>query len=186
MKKSGNTSLTDLPLRNNQEELVKLMVTYNPSEQMRFSCYPERCVTGSAPTLAKVAEQYGIENSLKWIVLQLNDFCNSIAFKEENKPQLVEMKQIARLMFNRYFHLKLSEVMLFFNNLKCGDYGALYGRLDVIQVFNALNKFMKQRGSIIDKIDKQEQERKRIAAKKNAISYQEYLARKAKKENKTI
>ena len=66
-------------------EVEKLMMTYHPGNQIAFSKYPERCVTGKSPTLIDVKKKYGLSNAKKWIVIEINDYQNFCCIKEDSK-----------------------------------------------------------------------------------------------------
>lgn len=165
---------------------MKLLGKFNPSLQSKCYANPMRCVKGSAPTLAVVRRDYGEQVAVDWLAIELNDYQNFVGVKEEDKATFDVVSELSKMILGRYYYLKLSEIMLFLQKLKYGDYGEMYGRIDAVRILRALRLFTTDRNEIIDRHDQEESSRKRIEAKKNAISYQEYLARKAKKENKTI
>lgn len=165
---------------------MKLLGEFNPSLQNKCYAHPVRCVYGKAPTLAAVRRDYGEQVAVDWLVIELNDYQNFVGVKEEGKTTFDVINELSKMILGRYYYLKLSEIMLFLQKLKYGDYGEMYGRVDAVRILRALRLFITDRNEIIDRHEQEENSRKRIAAKKNAISYQEYLARKAKKGNKTI
>ena len=168
MMQSGTSS--QMVCYKSKEEAVRLLTTYNPSEQVKFARFPERCVCGSAPTLAKIKAEYGEEVMVKWLVIELNDYNNFVGVKEENKNSLEVMKEVAQMIYNRYYHLKLSEVMLFFQRLKYGDYGEMYGSVDAVRILRAFKNFMYDRNRIIDKVAQEEREKAEAESRKNAIT----------------
>lgn len=164
------------------EELLK---QYNPSLQPKYCQYPKRCILGKAPTLHDIKALYGAKTVESWLIIQLNDFNESVNFKEDKKIQIPNMVQIARMTIAKFYYLKLSEVMLFFFNLKLGEYGKLYGRIDTITFFTALKQFFTYRGELIDQAIKEKQRAERDEAEKHAISYEEYCKR-YKNQNKDV
>nr|DAK27569.1 MAG TPA: bacterial xenogeneic silencer [Caudoviricetes sp.] len=164
------------------EELLK---QYNPSLQPKYCQYPKRCILGKAPTLHDIKALYGAKTVESWLIIQLNDFNESVNFKEDKKIQIPNMVQIARMTIAKFYYLKLSEVMLFFFNLKLGEYGKLYGRIDTITFFTALKQFFTDRGELIDQAIKEKQRAERDEAEKHAISYEEYCKR-YKNQNKGV
>lgn len=169
-----------------KEEARELLGKFNPSLQSKCYANPIRCVKGSAPTLAVVRRDYGEQVAVDWLAIELNDYQNFVGVKEEGKATFDVVSELSKMILGRYYYLKLSEIMLFLQKLKYGDYGEMYGRIDAVRILRALRLFITDRNEIIDRHEQKENSRKRIEAKKNAISYQEYLAMKAKKENKTI
>lgn len=147
---------------------------------MQHKCYayPERCVNGSAPTLAVVNRDYGELVAVDWLTIELNDYQNFLGVKEESKATLEIICELSRMILGRYYFLKLSELMLFFQKLKYGDYGEMYGCVDAVRILRALRLFMSERSAIINRIEEEGREKRREAERKNAISYEEYIARK--------
>lgn len=165
---------------------MKLLGEFNPSLQNKCYAHPVRCVYGKAPTLAAVRRDYGEQVAVDWLVIELNDYQDFVGVKEEGKTTFDVINELSKMILGRYYYLKLSEIMLFLQKLKYGDYGEMYGRVDAVRILRALKLFITDRNEIIDKHEQEESSRKRIAAKKNAISYQEYLARKNKTQYKAI
>lgn len=182
--RSQNTSLT---VSKTKEEAVRLMKAYNPSEGVRFSQYPERCVMGKAPTLAEVRRDYGASIVRKWMVIQINDYSDFAIVNEDRKPDLVLVQQLADMIVARYYWLKMSEVMLFFTRMKYGDYGETYGSIDATRILWMLKAFLDERARIIDRCEQERRERQAAEDRKRAISREEYERLKAlkKKEQET-
>lgn len=156
---------------------MELLERFNPSLQYKCYAHPERCVSGSAPTLAEVNRDYGEQVALDWIVIELNDYQGFVGVKEENKAKLDVVCGLSRMILGRYYYLNLSELMLFFQKLKYGDYGEMYGCVDAVRILRALRSFVFDRNIIIDKMEQAERERKQEEDRKNAISYEEYIER---------
>lgn len=172
MKRLDVTCTTTL--RMTKADAVKLMQVYNPSEQVRFARYPERCVMGGAPTLAEVSRDYGRGIAKRWLVIELNDFNNFVGVKEDKKPSVAVMDEIAEMIINRYYFLKLSEVMLFFQGLKYGDYGEMFGLVDAVRILRAFRSFLDVRVCIIASEEQRMREEMESRERKNAISYDDY------------
>lgn len=76
--------------------------------------------------------------------------------------------------------------MLFFQRLKYGDYGEMYGCIDAVRIMRALRTFFDERNQIIEKIEQRERERKMEEGRKNAVSYEEYTEIKKRKNNHKV
>lgn len=176
-----SSSMSCLTISKSKEEAKELLEKFNPSVQHRCYAYPERCVSGSAPTLAVVNRDYGELVAVDWLTIELNDYQNFIGVKEENKATLDVVCELSRMILGRYYFLKLSELMLFFQKLKYGDYGEMYGCIDAVRILRALRTFVSERNVIIDRLGQAEREKKRDEERKNAISYEEYIKRKKRK-----
>lgn len=151
------------------------MKLYNPSEQTRYAMFPERCILGKAPTLASVARDYGQGVVESWLVIELNDYNNFVGGKEEGKLELNMLIELARMIAARYYYLKLSELMLFFQKLKYGEFGKHYGYIDAVQILAAIPSFLLYRSRVIGEANQKEDEKRREEAKKNAVSLEQYF-----------
>ena len=75
--------------------------------------------------------------------------------------------------------LKAAEIMLFLSRFKAGMYGKFYGGDSyALTVTTALQKFMEERASWLDKIEREETQRRMDESMKNAITFEEYKRRK--------
>lgn len=167
-------------------EARRLLEEYNPSEQTTVACNPTFCVMCDAPTLAKVKEEYGDQVVYDWLALELNNYQDFVGVKEEKKAPYEIIKELSRMMLNRYYYLKLTEFMLFFQRLKYGDYGEMYGCVDAVRILKAIKGFIDDRNILIDKELARQREEQYKRDKANAVSREEYERRKAERERKCI
>lgn len=116
----------------------------------------------------------------------MNDYQNFVGVKEENKATFGVVQEMSKMILSRYYFLKLSELMLFFQRLKYGDYGEMYGCIDAVRIMRALRTFFDERNQIIEKIEQRERERKMEEDRKNAVSYEEYIEIKKRKNNHKV
>lgn len=151
---------------------------------MQGKCYvwPERCVNGRAPTLGAIGRDYGKQVAVDWLTIELNDYQNFVGVKADAKASLAVVSELSRMIMRRFRYLKLSELMLFFQRLKYGDYGEMYGCVDAVRILRALRSFMVDRNSIIERLEQEKRERKMKRDSLNAISYEEYLRMKESKK----
>lgn len=157
---------------------VALMRLYNPSMQVKYGSHPERCVTGNAPSLAKIRKEYGGQAALDWLRIELNDYQNFVAVKDENETPPEILGEMAALVLSEFYFLKLSELMLFFKWLKTGRYGDIYGRINPTSFFRALRSFVSERNMMIERLEQAEREKKWEEERKNVISHEEYIGGK--------
>ena len=101
-----------------KEEARNLLKTYNPSEQTTLASNPTFCVTCDSPTLATVRKEYGEQVANDWLAIELDDYQNFVGVKEDNKASYAVIKELSKMIQNRYYYLKLTELMLFFQRLK--------------------------------------------------------------------
>lgn len=157
----------------------KLAELYAPNKQSTYCEHTERCVLGTAPRLARVAEDYGKEFAKSWLVTQLYDLATFCGCK--GKLSAEQYKDTASMILAKYPGLKLTEIMLYFYQCKAGDFGKFYGSIDPLQIMQGLKTFATQtRGEIIDEVERRQRRRKRDEAAKRAVTYQEFLKMREK------
>lgn len=161
-----------------KEEAVALFKRFNPSKQLACGNNPTKCIMADVPTLANVRAEYGEQVARDWLIIQLNDYQNFLGIKEENKACLNTIKELAAMIVNRYFYLKLSELLLFMQQLKYGDYTEMYGVFDATKILKAIKRFLEERGVIIDREVAKRQREELESYQANAVSYEEYLRMK--------
>lgn len=165
-----------------KEEARNLLKAFNPSEQTALACNPTFCVTCEAPTLATVRKEYGEQVANDWLAIELDDYQNFVGVKEDNKASYAVIKELSRMIQNRYYYLKLTEIMLFFQRLKYGDYGEMFGCVDAVRILRAFKAFVDDRNILIDRELSRQREEQHKEDMKNAISREEYERLKAERE----
>ena len=158
-----------------KQKVWELLSQYNPSIQTKCIKYPERCISGNAPTLIALKKMYGEELPIDWLKLEINDFLNYVGVKEDNKLVPEKINELSELILARFYYLKLSELLLFFCKLKYGDYGEVYGYVDPMRILKALKSFVEYRNTIISRLEQEEYFKRLEEESKNAVSYSEYL-----------
>lgn len=110
----------------------------------------------------------------------ISEFCGC-----KQKFTSKQMDELAYIIVDGYYWLKVTEMMLFFWWFKSGRYGKFYGSVDPMVITTALREFVKDRNAIIAKHDGMEAEKKHAEWKRRAITYEEYKARHANEEIRT-
>lgn len=123
----------------------RLLASFNPSLQTKYSAYPARCFFGTAPQLSVVGEAYGQSAAVSWLEIQLNDLSEFAGSRHKLTKE--RCKETAEIIARRYGHFKLTELMLFFHRLKSGDYGSFYGTIDPMMILKGLAAFSEQRNA---------------------------------------
>lgn len=149
----------------------------NPSKQFGFCADEENCFTNDKfPTLNLLKEVYGNTAPVVWIVPQLFNISEFCGCKE--KLSDMQLKELALLISQKYWFLKVSELMLFFFKFKSGEYGRFYGSVDPMVISEALLKFTSYRQSFLDKKRRMDEEKSIEADRqRETISYEEYCRR---------
>lgn len=146
---------------------TQLLTRFNPNVQRFCATNIDRCFTGDAPTLFEVRKAYSLESADSWLDIQLSDlisFCG-VKGKDECSTRAI-VDAVVAVISDNFGYLKLSELMLFFQQFKAGKYGHFYGAIDPMVITEALQSFLDfraERIAAIDKANRLEDERKRRA-----------------------
>ena len=103
---------------------------------------------GKAPSLKRTMIVYGEDTAQAWLMAQivnLNDFCGV-----KQKMTYEQMEECARIFITDYSQLKLTELMLFFHNVKKGTYGTFFGVVDAQKLLAMMYDFMDYRSDKLD------------------------------------
>lgn len=149
--------------------------------------HPTQCLTCSSPTLNDIKLAYGDGNSIAWIIYLLTFFQENI--NVPNKMSKYQIETCAQSIFDTYYHLKATELMLFFARLAGGMYPVeWHGYVTPTKIFTALREhFMPWRNNLLWKIDRQNQERKaKEEAQQPVCTWEEYRRMKQEVGEETI
>ena len=147
---------------------------WGASRQLELTADPTWCCMGGTPTLTQVSNIYGNRLSVNWLISMLTDFQNVVGIKEDNKLDINALAEISEMLYNKYKHLKLAEFMLFFQRMKFGDYGKVYGSIDFAYIARALRQFCEDRAVIIDRELQRRREEEYRESLARSVSRQEY------------
>lgn len=154
----------------------KFMDTFTPVMQVKFCRDADRCYFGEAPTLATIAAAYGRGTPYAWLVpqlVELSEFCGC-----KGKLTDFQLEYGAKIIADNFQYLKVTELMLFFYQLKGGLYGRFYGSIDIMVITTALQQFCQERRDNYARRERELQAREREKERENAITYEEYLKQK--------
>lgn len=162
-------------------DLDNCLQIFNPDNQTTLAKrHNDSWITADVPTLALLNQTYGKTASVQWLVVQiynLSEFCGC-----KDKLSTAQIHELSRIIDTSYYHLKLTELMMFFFNFKMGKYGKFYGAVDPMVITCALREFMDERNSRIDQVENERRRKQEEKEMKNAVSYEEY--QKMKKKSK--
>lgn len=119
---------------------------YNPANQIKCMRNAERCIVGTSPTINDIRLNYGRKAASVWLEIQIRDFSEYVG-GSMNEFQFTSMSAI---IIERFGYIKLTEIMLFFANLKSGMYGKFYGRIAPIDIMEKFRMFMQYRNDVLD------------------------------------
>ena len=130
--------------------MENLLYLFNPSNQTDYCKNEERCFTGHAPSIVRVARTFGENVAETWLAIQLFDLATFTAVKKPNDT-FIDYLEIARIIIAGYPDFKLTEFMVFFQRFKQGVYGTFYGSFDPMVITRALRQFKADREEILGK-----------------------------------
>lgn len=103
----------------------------------------------------------------------MNLFCGT---QKMTGQQLITL---CEYIANDFYYLKVTEVVYFFHQIKMGEYGSFYGKVDPQKITEALIKyFLPKRAAILEKIEQQKREEKKEEEKKNAKYAPDWIIKK--------
>lgn len=138
------------------------------------------CAHGTTPSLNVVRLNFGYD-TIELVIKQW--LLSTIAFLSKEPFSDYQVNELVTVLLNKGGKIKLAEMAIFFNNLKSGDYGQIYGDLKPSDITVAFNTFMVKRVDIIDKWERDNDRIKRensndngalIRAKISLATYEEF------------
>ena len=180
---SGSSSaLTAAAQQEKQRERTAFLERYNPQVCRLMALDADRCFRGSAPALARVKRDYGVQTAVTWMTIQLSETARLWGSSDKISGEMLEA--VAESFVGEYSHLNLAEIGLYLSRLRAGVYGKVaYGKLTPDHMVSHVQTFLAQRSREIDvfrreqeRIDRQ-RERKRWASR--AVSHEEAKRRYA-------
>lgn len=125
---------------------------FNPDMQHLCMENQERAFMGFAPSLSRTKVTYGEGTVRSWLIAQLenlNRFCGTTKKMTEEQAE-----ECARLIMENYPYLKLTELMVFFSQVKAGRYGTFYGVVDGQKLLSMIEPFLTYRSNRIDEYER--------------------------------
>lgn len=130
---------------------------------------------GDCPSIADVRAIWGQNWALAWLENQLIDLGEYAGAAQ--KMDLLKVEDLARIMLQEFYYLKLSEFMLFFAYFKAGRYGTFYGNVDPLVITSSLQRFKNERYEWIERYELMEADKKREEQPRNdpdCLTYSEW------------
>lgn len=160
LKRSQDTSqpcwVTEIRQRyGTADEILK---TFSPSRQSEFAKARDKCLTGHAPSVARLARAYGHNIAVAWLELQLVEVGETCGARKQDVAQL---QSTAEALICEYGYLKMTEWMLFFSKLKIGVFGSFYGAVDSMRIGECLKEFLTWRSGELARIERERREAER-------------------------
>ena len=178
----SSSALTAVAQQEKQRERTEFLERYNPQVCRLMALDADRCFRGSAPALARVKRDYGVQTAVTWMTIQLSETARLWGSSDKISGEMLEA--VAESFVGEYSHLNLAEIGLYLSRLRAGVYGKVaYGKLTPDHMVSHVQTFLAQRSREIDvfrreqeRIDRQ-RERKLWASR--AVSHEEAKRRYA-------
>jgi hypothetical protein len=165
-----------------------LLCLFSPDKQTEYCKNEERCFTGHAPSIARVARTFGDSVAESWLSIQLFELAEFSKVRNGMEP--ADFIELARTIILGYGGFKLTEFMVFFLRFKQGLYGTFYGVFDPMVITRSLREFRADREKLLrfyeDKKRQEEKERERELREKEKATpgqIQEIIDKYSKKES---
>lgn len=134
------------------------MEVCGPSAQLQAGREPERAILSErSPSLVVMKKAYGDNFPVMWLmeqILELVVYSNSKGTLNDYQAEY-----LANTIVNEHRDLKASELLLFFYQLKSGKFGHFYGIIDPMRITIALDEFCDERNRVMERHQKEEEER---------------------------
>lgn len=110
----------------------------------------EQAIMSSEPILAGIKKTQGEAPAIAMLELLISDFVKFFTVgKGMNRDQIIET---AKLFYTEFYYLKLSDIKLFFSQMKTGHYGVIYDRIDGNVIFTHLRTYCEERINCAEKL----------------------------------
>ncbi len=176
------SALTAAAQQEKQRERTAFLERYNPQVCRLMALDADRCFRGSAPALARVKRDYGVQTAVTWMTIQLSETARLWGSSDKISGEMLEA--VAESFVGEYSHLNLAEIGLYLSRLRAGVYGKVaYGKLTPDHMVSHVQTFLAQRSREIDVFRREQEridcqrERKRWASR--AVSHEEAKRRYA-------
>lgn len=132
----SNKDLT-FPKSNDFEEFKSI---YSPTNQLAVISNRSACFFGHYPTLDQINMHYNSYVAQDWLIDQLVDFnCYSIELEPMDSNQL---ETLSFMIVDKFGYLKVTELLLFFYEMKSGTYGNFFGKMTPMRIMEFLHSFV--------------------------------------------
>ena len=153
-----------------------LLCLFSPDKQTEYCKNEERCFTGHAPSIARVARTFGDSVAESWLSIQLFELAEFSKVRNGMEP--ADFIELARTIILGYGGFKLTEFMVFFQRFKQGLYGTFYGVFDPMVITRSLREFRAGREKLLrfyeDKKRQEEKEREWERIRTTSLTFEEW------------
>lgn len=139
-------------------EVIKTFDINYPVLLSRKCTIPGECALGSTPSINTIRQKNGIEVPEMIIKQWLTSI---VAFMAREPFNSYQLNELTMLLINQDGSVRIAEFALFFNKFKACEYGQLYGDLRPTDILSAFQKYLSERRSSIDKVQRDRERRNR-------------------------
>lgn len=142
--------------------------------QVKYGATPSRAFGNDAPALVTLDAAFGENAAVQWLMPQLYAVGEFAGVRDKmNEMQTLEL---ARTIRAHYGFLTVTEMLLFFSNLKAGRYGKFYGSVDPMVITEALcGPFMAERERHIERIESAQREQEREQRREGVMTFEQFM-----------
>ena len=152
------------------------MLANCPDRQTEVCAAPDGCHFGGSPTLSQLNACYGGTAAEAWLVPQLYELGNFEGLKgQADRHQLAKT---AKIIATEFHYLKTDELLLFFYRFCTGRYGQFYSYFTPSVIIRGLRCFLDERARVFDRREQELREHAWEEARRNAVTFEEYLRNK--------
>ena len=138
-----------------------LLCLFSPDKQTEYCKNEERCFTGHAPSIARVARTFGDSVAESWLSIQLFELAEFSKVRNGMEP--ADFIELARTIILGYGRFKLTEFMVFFQRFKQDKYDRFFGTFTPGPETRSLIKFNSDRENLLQFYqDKKRQEERNL------------------------
>ena len=149
------------------DDYRKFLLDNSPDRQHIICQDVDGCYFGDSLTLSEVSKVYGNGLPKAWLIPQLVNLSEFCGLKQDASS--LQLKELALIIYNKYYWLKVDELLLFFYRFKSNCYKRFYCYFDPTTILESLKMFVDERYWAYTKREQEERERQAVINRKNAV-----------------
>ena len=159
-------------------------MSFSPSSQVGSKMPIGKAFKSNAPTLTYLDLCYGEGSAITWLVAWISDVYGICGFVNNEVTDNIKI-MTANAIKDEYYFLNLNELITFFKMFIAGKFEKFYKKPNPQVITKSLNTFCSHRIDAIKAVEaniqKEKEAKEDEAIKQNAITYEEWAARKKAK-----
>lgn len=159
-------------------------MSFSPSSQAGSKMPIGKAFKSNAPTLTYLDLCYGEGSAITWLVAWISDVYGICGFVNNEVTDNIKI-MTANAIKDEYYFLNLNELITFFKMFIAGKFEKFYKKPNPQVITKSLNTFCSHRIDAVKAVEaniqKEKEAKEDEAIKQNAITYEEWAARKKAK-----